>query len=173
VARRPERTSSLPVADPWYRDGLNFRCSACGNCCTGPKGYVWVTDEEVAKMAAHRGEIERDFRRHHVRKVQGRLSLREDRNEAGEYDCRFLKPLPGDRPGRRKRGCSIYEVRPRQCRTWPFWDGVVGSAASWQAAKQTCPGMDDVNGRRFEPAEIDRLRAAEDWPERPPSSDPA
>ena len=27
---------------PWYRDGLRFTCTRCGNCCTGAPGYVWV-----------------------------------------------------------------------------------------------------------------------------------
>ena len=30
----------------WYEDGLRFSCSQCGNCCTGPPGAVWFTDNE-------------------------------------------------------------------------------------------------------------------------------
>ena len=27
--------------EPWYRDGLRFQCTQCGNCCTGDPGVVW------------------------------------------------------------------------------------------------------------------------------------
>ena len=39
----------------WYEQGLRFTCTTCGNCCTGGPGYVWVTDEEVDRLAAHLG----------------------------------------------------------------------------------------------------------------------
>ena len=44
------------MPEPWYQDGLHFSCTRCGHCCTGEPGYVWVTDEELAAIAAHRGE---------------------------------------------------------------------------------------------------------------------
>ena len=39
----------------WYRDGLQFECTQCGNCCTGDPGYVWVTPEEIKAIAAKDG----------------------------------------------------------------------------------------------------------------------
>ncbi len=39
---------------PWYQDGLAFTCTQCGKCCTGDPGFVWVTDEEIAALAAFR-----------------------------------------------------------------------------------------------------------------------
>ena len=38
---------------PWYADGLTFTCSQCGNCCTGGPGYVWISDEEIGRLAKH------------------------------------------------------------------------------------------------------------------------
>jgi Fe-S-cluster containining protein len=64
--------------------------------------------------------------------------------------------------------CGIYPVRPLQCRTWPFWDGNLASAENWNAAAKRCPGMN--RGRRFGKAEIEALRDATDWPDRPPTS---
>jgi Fe-S-cluster containining protein len=56
-----------------------------------------------------------------------RLSLREKSN----YDCIFWKT-----------GCSVYAARPLQCRAFPFWQSILYSSASWNAAKTGCPGMD-------------------------------
>ena len=38
---------------PWYADGLKFTCTQCGNCCSGPRGYVWITHEEIIRLAEH------------------------------------------------------------------------------------------------------------------------
>ncbi len=38
---------------PWYQDGLKFRCTGCGDCCTGAPGYVWVNKEEIAALAVY------------------------------------------------------------------------------------------------------------------------
>ena len=40
-------------------------------------------------------------------------------------------------------GCTIYEGRPTQCRTWPFWPEVVTRGRSWNKAARDCPGMND------------------------------
>ena len=42
----------MPDEAPWYADGLRFTCTMCGKCCTGEPGYVWTTDEELAKSAS-------------------------------------------------------------------------------------------------------------------------
>ncbi len=44
------------MSEPWFEDGLRFRCTRCGNCCTGAPGYVWVNDEELSAIADFRGE---------------------------------------------------------------------------------------------------------------------
>jgi len=41
------------VEKPWYQDGLRFKCTGCGQCCTGSPGYVWVSPEEAEAMAKH------------------------------------------------------------------------------------------------------------------------
>ena len=168
---KPRRRKALPVADePWYEDGLRFRCTVCGNCCTGPPGYVWVTDAEVAKLAQSLKLEDTEFRQKYVRKVGHRLSLNEQRRANGNYDCVFLKPLPGDKLGKRRRGCSVYENRPLQCRTWPFWHGLLESREAWNHSKTTCPGLDAPGGKLYGVKEIEANRDAEAWPDDPPSS---
>ena len=149
--------------DVWYDKGLSFTCTQCGNCCTGGPGYVWISDEEVARLAEHLKLSEKETRRRHIRRVAGGQSLKEIKR-AGKYDCAFLTGEPGG-----KRGCSIYDARPLQCRTWPFWPENL-TEDGWDDAKQTCPGLG--KGTRYTAKQIEAIRDAADWPERPPSSTP-
>ena len=52
---------------PWYRDGLAFTCTRCGDCCTGSPGYVWVTLEEMRRIAEYRHESVEAFAERFVR----------------------------------------------------------------------------------------------------------
>jgi Fe-S-cluster containining protein len=54
------------------------------------------------------------------------LSLKEKSN----YDCIFWDG-----------GCTMYHVRPLQCRTFPFWEQIVESANAWETAGAGCPGI--------------------------------
>lgn len=115
--------------EAWYADGLCFTCTRCGNCCTGFPGTVSVDEREVAALAA-RLELEvDDFRDRYTRVMpDGQVSLRERAN----YDCVFYAD---------GHGCLVYEDRPTQCRTWPFWRTNVASAERWAKEAETCPGM--------------------------------
>jgi len=115
---------------PWYKDGLQFECSRCGHCCTGEPGFVWVNDEEIAAIAAIRGEQPDIVRQLYARPASHGLTLREKTNG----DCVFYD---------RTSGCTIYPVRPRQCRTWPFWESNVQTPEAWQKTKDVCPGCDE------------------------------
>ena len=116
-----------PADDVWFRDGLRFTCTQCGKCCTGDPGYVWVTDDEVRRLAAFRDEDEREFREMHTRTSRGKRTLRERANG----DCVLFDA---------KKGCTVYPVRPAQCRTWPFWDSNLETRADWEETERACPG---------------------------------
>src|SRR5262249_35288531 len=127
------------AASEWYAEGLRFTCTQCGNCCTGPPGYVWFDLEEGRRVAARLGLSEADFYRSYARKVNGHWSFKERKSDHG-FDCIFLDRT--SRPGAAL--CSIYEDRPVQCRTWPFWPENLSSRRAWEGAKRRtpCPGMD-------------------------------
>ncbi len=96
--------------EPWYKDGLRFKCTGCGDCCTGAPGYVWVNKVEIAALASQVGMAIAEFEAKYVRDVGVRKSLKEYSNG----DCVFFDG--------KTRKCRVYSARPRQCRTWPFWD---------------------------------------------------
>ncbi|MBI1368937.1 MAG: YkgJ family cysteine cluster protein [Planctomycetes bacterium] len=123
------------VKQEWYAEGMSFTCTQCGNCCTGPEGYVWFHLDELKSMAEYVKMLPNEFLRKYARKVHGHYTLNENLTEHG-HDCVFLK-----RDANGKAGCSIYPVRPTQCRTWPFWPENLRSRSGWKAGAQRCPGM--------------------------------
>lgn len=113
---------------PWYHDGLRFECTQCGDCCTGAPGFVWVNKAEIEALAEEVGLSVADFEAKYVRKVGIRKSLIEYDNG----DCVFFDTAA--------RKCSVYNGRPQQCRTWPFWQSNVASEKAWNETCEVCPG---------------------------------
>jgi uncharacterized protein len=130
---------------PWYKDGLRFKCTGCGDCCTGAPGFVWVNNEEITALAAEVGLDEQEFESRYVRSIGVRKSLKELKN----YDCVFLDS--------KTRKCKVYNARPRQCRTWPFWDSNVRSPEAWADTCEVCPGSG--TGRLYQLGEIEAQKA--------------
>lgn len=116
--------------------GLRFECTMCGNCCTGPSGYVLFTDDEADAMANAVGVTRDEFFERYTRDTMLGRSLGEKPSPFGQ-DCVFLdrEKVPG------KAVCGLYGARPTQCRTWPFWKSNLQSAGHWARAGQTCPGI--------------------------------
>ena len=137
---------------PWFGNGLSFSCTQCGNCCTGPSGYVWFDDDEAQAMADFFGIKLDTFLRRYAKRALGRLTLSEVKN-GPDYDCVFLRQTDDG-----KRTCGIYPVRPTQCRTWPFWPSNVKSRRAWEASAKTCPGMRDPDARGEHFVPIDQVR---------------
>jgi len=117
------------------KEGFDFRfnpdaCESCeGNCCIGESGYIWVTPHEITNIASYLEMQEADFRKAHLRKVRYRYSLKE-RQVAQSFECEFFDMT--------QKRCTIYEVRPSQCRTFPFWDYFKKHI---EEVKQECPGI--------------------------------
>src|SRR5262249_52638930 len=133
---------SAPESEaPWYKDGLAFACTRCGACCTGAPGYVWINEEEIARLAEYRGEPVGRFSSRYVRRVGNRYSL----VERPGGDCIFWS---------REAGCTVYEARPGQCRTWPFWPENIAGPAAWDRVCRACPGSGAEGARVFTVEEI-------------------
>lgn len=117
------------VMNPWYKKGLRFKCTGCGGCCTGSPGYVWVSPSEAEAMAERLNIPLEEFLKKYTRRIGNRVTLKE---HPKTYDCVFLK-------GKR---CELYDVRPKQCRTFPWWSENLKSSDDWKETAARCEGID-------------------------------
>jgi len=86
-----------------------------------------VEDDHLAAIAEFRGETLEAVRGLYSRATPCGRTLREKANG----DCVFYD---------RKVGCTVYAVRPPQCRTWPFWESNVATPEAWAKTCEECPG---------------------------------
>ncbi|MBL7153635.1 MAG: YkgJ family cysteine cluster protein [Phycisphaerae bacterium] len=138
---------------PWYIGGLHFECQGCGGCCSGPgEGYIWATRAEIELIADFLeisiGELKRDY----LKRVGLRTTIIE---HDLSRDCIFLCEIDGGKK------CSIYAVRPSQCRNWPFWPNNLAGAKAWNEATRKCPGVN--RGKLYSREEIDRIKKSRKW----------
>ena len=126
--------------EDFYASGLAFSCIRCSRCCRIESGFVYLSENDLFRLA-------QEFKMEYTAFIQTwcrwvsfdgdseRLALKEKSN----YDCIFWKA----------EGCSVYHVRPLQCVTFPFWDSVLCSAEAWQNAGSGCPGINNgaLHGR--------------------------
>lgn len=106
---------------------MRFTCQGSGRCCVsrGAYGYVYLTLEDRRRLAKAHGIPTRQFTRQYCDKTDGLFHLK----ESGP-DCMFLL----------ERRCTVYDSRPTQCRTWPFWPENM-AAKAWTAIAAYCPGV--------------------------------
>jgi len=114
----------------WWHEGVRFECQGSGKCCTshGEFGFVFMTLEDRQRMATVLKMRTAAFTKKYCDKTQGVWHLKEDPQNP---DCMFLK----------NKRCSVYEGRPTQCRTWPFWPELMNAKAWAKDVKAFCPGV--------------------------------
>ena len=125
-SRPPRRSTSR---QPWYAEGLRFECVPdCGACCTrhGEYDFVYLDPDDVDRLAAALGLSRDAFLETHAVEEDGYLALR-----MNGADCPYL----------RGTGCGVYEARPNQCRTFPFWRENLRSRTAWERLRSFCPGV--------------------------------
>lgn len=123
---------------------IRFECQGSGRCCVthGESGYVYLTPSDVRRLVRHLRITAKDLRKRYGRLVEGRLALKD---APGSEACIFLSA----------QRCSVYDARPTQCRTWPFWPELL-SEGRWSAEVASfCPGVG--RGRLWTREEIDAI----------------
>ena len=106
-------------------------CASCGGaCCIGESGYIWVNYQEIETIAKELDLSVDEFAKLYLRRVKNRYSLKE--YSVGEYGyaCIFFDM--------EKRLCKIYNSRPKQCRTFPFWEDFKNNT---KELIKECPGV--------------------------------
>jgi Fe-S-cluster containining protein len=114
----------------YERHALRFSCTGCGYCCTGRADtyYIEVSRAEQRRIQGFLGVSWAWLRRRYVRRFDQNLdSLRMEHGR-----CVFLGP---------DRRCTIYSVRPAQCRHYPYWPELVGNGSAWRAEAKRCEGI--------------------------------
>lgn len=129
--KQAAKAVSKPAGEgQWWAEGVRFQCQGSGKCCTshGEFGFVFLTPEDRRRIAQHLGISTAEFTRKHCARRNGAFHLKEDLERP---DCEFLKG----------KSCGIYEARPTQCRTWPFWPEVMNAKAWKKEVVSFCPGV--------------------------------
>jgi Fe-S-cluster containining protein len=139
--------------DLFYEQGLKFECQGSGKCCTshGEFGFVFLTKEDRTRFAKHLGVSLSEFKKQYCDQTSGIWHLKENLKKP---DCMFLKD----------KRCSVYEARPNQCRTWPFWPEVMNAKAWKSEVASFCPGVG--KGKLWGRDEIDAIVAKDKENER-------
>jgi hypothetical protein len=132
------------MSEPFYARGVRFSCERCSACCRGEPGYVFLTKDDLRRLLARLGlEFKAFFRGYCALVDVGTgmaLSLREVPRENGSNDCVLWGA----------GGCEVYEERPIQCSTYPFWSSIMESRESWRREALSCPGIDSGETRSRE-----------------------
>jgi Fe-S-cluster containining protein len=115
----------------FYDSGLQFECARCSRCCRHTPGYVFLSEIDLEKLAGAVGSGRQEFLRVYCRRVSFGIANRISLKEKANLDCIFWE----------NGGCSVYESRPLQCRSFPFWSACVSSPEEWGHHARQCPGM--------------------------------
>lgn len=113
----------------WWHDGIAFECQGSGKCCVSRDeyGFVYMTLEDRIRMAKSLNISTQSFTKKYCLKEDGVYHLIDGHNGA----CFFLED----------KKCGIYEGRPTQCRTWPFWPEVMPAKTWKKEVSSFCPGI--------------------------------
>jgi Fe-S-cluster containining protein len=122
------RSESVPGA---AERGLRFECTQCGKCCwtRGEYSHVYLTKGDLAQLAGALGLS--------VPETRKRYTFR-DENGWTELDFTGGRCVMLDA---KTNLCTVYESRPTQCRTFPFWPEMIRRGGWAAEAKRICEGV--------------------------------
>ena len=126
----------------FYSDGLHFECTGCGECCKihGNHAYVYLTPKNISDIANSLGMTPDEFDETHCTQDEdGNVIL-----TMIDRQCNFL----------RDNQCIVYDVRPAQCRAWPFLAEHLDEE-TWQVVREFCQGIG--RGKLYTKEEIEAI----------------
>ena len=115
----------------FYDNGLRFECQRCSGCCRHEPGYVFLSKNDLEMLCSELDMPENEFLQEFRRTIDlggiNRISLLEKKN----FDCIVWS----------EDGCRVYNARPVQCRTFPFWINYLEDEEAWLSLSKDCPGI--------------------------------
>ena len=104
-----------------------FACQPGCTACCQRRGFVYLTQDDVARAAAFLRITAAAFEKRYIYRTKNLRRLRMP--PSGQ--CRFL----------RADGCSIHPAKPTQCRIFPFWPELTEARRKWRETAAWCPGI--------------------------------
>ena len=114
-----------------YKKGVRFECQGSGNCCVsrGSYGFVYLSDIDLNRFSKYFKISIKKFKEKYCQITDGFIHLSEKYKING--NCIFLKD----------KKCTVYNSRPTQCRTWPFWNENMNAKVWNEDIAINCPGI--------------------------------
>ena len=131
---------------PWYAaSGLRFRCTGCGACCRQP-GFVYLHNDEADRIARRLRGADAT-----AESLAGAIWAREDADTfVIEVRAGSACPLLGP------EGCTVHDIKPMQCATYPFWPELLESPSAWHEEATLCEGISPL-GDLYRDFDVRRL----------------
>ena len=123
----------------YHNTTIRFKCTQCSQCCYGGKyAYVRANTEEINKITQFMNVDLDTFKDDYLVKLVDH-----------GYGIRMTQSLLAKAAGKKghcvlldEHGkCSVYPVRPTQCRTYPFWPEILISEEKWNDEVHRCEGI--------------------------------
>ncbi len=126
----------------FWQNGIQFECQGTGKCCMarGKYGYVYLTKQDRKRLAQFLNLPEAEFLNKHCTRKNGHWHLKNP-----DQNCAFLEG----------KQCTVYEGRPIQCRTWPFWPENMNAKTWNEEVLPFCAGINQ--GKTYSAAEIKEI----------------
>lgn len=124
-------------------EGKKFLCTECGKCCTGA-GEVWANTAETKALARSLGLSESHFNKKFTKKYSKRPGWYLLQRKQGSGECIFLADD--------KKRCLVYNARPMQCTTYPFWPELMNDEMWSQEASDVCEGINHADAKEVDVA---------------------
>ena len=157
-------------APSWMQDtdAFPFSCTECGKCCK-TQGEVFLAPEDITLAAKIREQTPVDFVQQYAASyLLSPSALREGKDMTSssfspsstkevllaslesllEYQQVWIRLREGEEGAcvfleKETNHCQIYEARPTQCRTYPFWPSIMKAPDAWN---EECRRADDDDG---------------------------
>ena len=128
-----------------YKKGIRFECQGSGNCCVSRNsyGFVYLSNIDLIRFSKYFKISLKKFKEKYCQITDGFIHLAEKPKLYG--NCIFLKD----------KKCSVYNSRPSQCRTWPFWNDNMNVKVWDKDISVNCPGIG--KGGIIKKKEIDKF----------------
>lgn len=123
----------------YHNQPIRFRCTQCSQCCYGGKyAYVKASHQEIENIRSFLKITREDFKTDYLIKLVDhgygiRMKFSVLAKTMGKKGHCILLNEEGK--------CSVYPVRPTQCRSYPFWPEILISEDKWNDERSRCEGI--------------------------------